>query len=469
MNGRDEELLSAYFDGELPDDEKTRAEQLLADDLAARELLDDAADLAGWIRNLPRPPAPAGMHQSVMARIHAATAPQLASSPARRPNWRRRAIWATVSAAGLLLAVVLQRQWPAPAGSERGQVAAILADHKADDAYVAAEPVVTGLATTMRMEQSEPVAVDTWYTAMSNSVDIQQRLAEALERGDAPVVGEERADLAEIGDRVVVIRYRFIDKLQLPGEVQLVLTQKGITEMTGEAAAGEAEQLGEGDQRPLAAFYVEAPESDLQSAVATFTTLDGVTDVTTNFVSTTAAAAGERMSIFDAPESGETTNRPEQSGDEDRRPLAFDAAAGGEAQDSLPASAGKTVAQSTPALPQADESAPQDRSAALGVEAAESSPTHRFQLAAPIANGYQVAVPAEQQLIKELQDQAGESLERADGESQESKLAANPSQPATQPTQRWNFFFGKPHRGPTAPPSSDRVRAVIVLVPEPAE
>ena len=49
MNGRDEELLSAYYDGELPEEERSRAEQLLTDELAARDMLDEVAEVSGWI------------------------------------------------------------------------------------------------------------------------------------------------------------------------------------------------------------------------------------------------------------------------------------------------------------------------------------------------------------------------------------------------------------------------------------
>ena len=52
MNGRDEELLSAYYDGELPDEEKARAEQWLTDDVSAREVLDEVAEVSSWIREL---------------------------------------------------------------------------------------------------------------------------------------------------------------------------------------------------------------------------------------------------------------------------------------------------------------------------------------------------------------------------------------------------------------------------------
>lgn len=463
MNGRDEELLSAYYDGELPDDEQSCAAQLLSDDPSARELLDDLADVAGWIRALPRPSAPADTRHAVLARLQRATAPLPAASRAATPrsNWRRRAVWATVSVAGLLVALVLQRSWTVPGGIPVSDATVALSDRDTDALSSTEEAAVASLATTMRIEQPEPAAVDTWHMAMSNSIGIQQRFAEALERGEAPVIGEERADLTEIGDRVVVIRYRVVDRLQLPGEVQLVLTQKGITEVSGDLPSGETEQLRDSDSRQLAAFYVEAPESDLTSAVATFTTLDGVTDVTTNFVATTTAPIHDGLTIADADQDGEAAPRSEQPALENRRSLAFDALASGRAKDDLEAPAATPAA---PAPQLFDDSPSQDRPLALDV--AEAAPARSSQFAAPRARGYQVAVPAEQELIEELQVRSAETTEHANGVMIPQSRVASARQPSSGPTRR---NLNDRRFGSTAPPPADRVRAVIVLLPEPAE
>src|SRR5262245_40665878 len=114
MSGRNEELLSAYFDGELTDDEKVLVEQLLADDIAARETLDEVAEVSGWIRSLPRPAAPADLHAAVLARVRAATTPVQAASSATRPKRRHQLHWIAATAASLLITFVIYRAWPVP-------------------------------------------------------------------------------------------------------------------------------------------------------------------------------------------------------------------------------------------------------------------------------------------------------------------------------------------------------------------
>jgi hypothetical protein len=52
--GPDDELLSAYLDGELPADERQRVERLLADQPESRQLLDELRALGGTLAVLPR-------------------------------------------------------------------------------------------------------------------------------------------------------------------------------------------------------------------------------------------------------------------------------------------------------------------------------------------------------------------------------------------------------------------------------
>ena len=61
-----EELISAYFDGELSADERARAEQVLLDDPQARRLLDQFRRLRGHVRQLPRHTLPGDFCQQVL-------------------------------------------------------------------------------------------------------------------------------------------------------------------------------------------------------------------------------------------------------------------------------------------------------------------------------------------------------------------------------------------------------------------
>src|SRR5262245_312418 len=64
-----DELLSAYLDGELPDEERRTVEARLASDPEARKLLDELRQTAAAVRGLPRRSAPAGLANAVRARL----------------------------------------------------------------------------------------------------------------------------------------------------------------------------------------------------------------------------------------------------------------------------------------------------------------------------------------------------------------------------------------------------------------
>lgn len=447
MNGRDEELLSAYFDGELPDAEKSRAEQLLTEDVGAREALDEVAEVSGWIRALPRPAAPEAIQRDVMARILNGAAPQPISpaTNAARPSKWRQARWAAVSAAGLLLAVVLYQSWPETdlrmaANVERsGHVV----DEGADDVSVLG--TVEPRAAEMLAYRDDQVRV-----ARSNSMQLQQQFAQMLESGDAPVAGEERSDLAQIGNRVVVIKYRVVDVEKLPGEVHLMLTENGIVDVAG--VESDAPALAEaGEHSQLEAFYVEAPESKFESALTSFYSINGVTDVSTNYVSTLAApaenASGREWGIIDESVNGPPIASPATDfvpsgapADEPHSPLGLAAA---------PASADPSASESAPAEGRGDASTPE-------------VPKQTAAGSRPDFDAYQVAVPAEKALLEELREQEVELRDQNGDGVQEAKVAQAPK---SSPALRQSRFFDRT-KEQSPPPPSQRIRAVIVLVPE---
>lgn len=74
-----EELVSAYFDGELSGDERVRAERLLVEEPRARQLLNEFRALRAGVRELPRHSLPADFSQQVLKR---AERQMLAGQPA---------------------------------------------------------------------------------------------------------------------------------------------------------------------------------------------------------------------------------------------------------------------------------------------------------------------------------------------------------------------------------------------------
>lgn len=69
LDPQDEERLSAYLDGELSSDEQARVEQLLADEPAARQLLDELRAVSSTLQGLPRTRAPGDLAADVLREI----------------------------------------------------------------------------------------------------------------------------------------------------------------------------------------------------------------------------------------------------------------------------------------------------------------------------------------------------------------------------------------------------------------
>ncbi len=69
LDPQDEERLSAYLDGELSSDEQARVEQLLADEPAARQLLDELRAVSSTLQGLPRTHVPGDLAADVLREI----------------------------------------------------------------------------------------------------------------------------------------------------------------------------------------------------------------------------------------------------------------------------------------------------------------------------------------------------------------------------------------------------------------
>ena len=112
-----EDLISAYFDGEVTADERRQVEALLESSAEFRQQLDETARLSALLHSFPREAAPAGLVSQVQHAIEglASPPPRLAPSPAtpRAPskNWRREwtafGVGILATMASLLLVVSL--------------------------------------------------------------------------------------------------------------------------------------------------------------------------------------------------------------------------------------------------------------------------------------------------------------------------------------------------------------------------
>jgi anti-sigma factor RsiW len=81
----DDELLSAYLDNELAPEERARVEVRLADDPAARQLLDELRSVSHAVKGLPARPLGADIRDTVLRRAERA---MLASKPGERASAR---------------------------------------------------------------------------------------------------------------------------------------------------------------------------------------------------------------------------------------------------------------------------------------------------------------------------------------------------------------------------------------------
>ena len=95
-----DELISAYFDGEVTPDERAEVERLLESSTELRQQLDETSKLSAFLHSFPRESAPRDLTANVQKRVEAATLPT--STPLSSPqlkNWRRE--W-TAFGAGIL-------------------------------------------------------------------------------------------------------------------------------------------------------------------------------------------------------------------------------------------------------------------------------------------------------------------------------------------------------------------------------
>jgi hypothetical protein len=288
---------------------------------------------------------------------------------------------------------------------------------------------------------------------MSNSLAFQGRLTEAIKEGKVLVAGEELSDLAQVGDQVVVITCRIVDVEKLPGEVQLVLTNHGMVNLSGEQPGLAV--LESAESQKLDAFYVEAPESNFNSAITELTGLDGVT-VTTNFVSAPAEpASGEESQS--AEEKTRSFNFAQNEGVANKPSDQPEASANGSA----------SLAPLVASAPASEAAPPAEQAVAEESLLGAKTEARMSKTAAIPADGYQVAVRAQAELVQKLQEQ-----ERFDYDTNDfSDLSARPAPPqrAANGVFRQNvlYFANNGVQGP--PPAPDRVRAVILVVPEKAE
>ena len=84
-----EELISAYFDGEVSPDERGEIERSLESSSELRQQLDETSKLSALLHSFPRESAPRELAANVQKQVNAATQPALAQTATVQECWRR--------------------------------------------------------------------------------------------------------------------------------------------------------------------------------------------------------------------------------------------------------------------------------------------------------------------------------------------------------------------------------------------
>jgi len=304
-----EELISAYFDGEVTAEERARVEALLESDPAARRALEEIRSLSGLVREMPAPPAPQELSAAVMQNIErqmllgppaAQGAPARSALPAAR---RLRWIYGggALAAAALLFVAVsllsnrgeegaevanLDHTIPvaAPAADESFGVSTADHDFSAagESARMASRSDRSGADPATVTEGSRPARTLAVPAAPSfagesaptvSSLNGRSRLVFGTDVRDAEI-GQVVQALEHQEGRVTVVTLTVVDRMEGLRGFQSLLARNSISpEMVSVdngapvrdesgATADASESAGE-----LVCLYVEAPSERLSAVL----------------------------------------------------------------------------------------------------------------------------------------------------------------------------------------------------------
>lgn len=138
----DDELLSAYLDGELTEEQRAAVEQRLANDPAARKTLEALRGISAKVQALPQEPLGRDLKQQVLKQIQkepSAILPQYDVYPETTAGQRRAWIWAGLAVAAALMLMFLvdpdrQQHAPVVAVDQKAELEKAVSAKKSRDA-----------------------------------------------------------------------------------------------------------------------------------------------------------------------------------------------------------------------------------------------------------------------------------------------------------------------------------------------
>ena len=434
MQPHDEELLSAFHDGELHGDDRRAIERMLDESAGAREAVEEFAEIRTALKALPRTVAPADLQPAVMRQLR--TSQPVAAPPQRRRHPSLRWIVSTAACVTIVVGVYSLSEFVGPAEqNERVATMDAPAAHmRQPDAFAAGDPVAMEAAMPGPPRGAAPDAALAMNAPAFEAVD-RERLQSLIAEGTIPLPGEMIIDFREIDDQLMLIEYSVVDvHEQLFGQVEVILERCGIKRLAQSGEFGEPVAQPSGE---MFGIYVDAPSEQFDKAVAELGLVDGI-------VAVSAAAPAE--------EAANMLNRSRLQSE----PGVADRAAAA-APEAPPSSARNTRRDAQPpgAEVQAADAAPAESAPLAGDAAAGQPPAQSLQL----------RVPLRSELLSELQEEQAQSDRALQQRQSLDPAQLDPAQ--FDPAQR-----DRSHEPAAAPtdtdaPSPERVRVILVFVRSP--
>ena len=308
MNGQfDEELLSAFHDGELPDPERQSVEDRIAEaGSEARELLDDYAELSNSLRSLPTSQAPPDFRDVVMRQVQGLS--DVRSKPTAAQRSRRPLLfWTGGTAASLLIAVGLfqlvnsRHDFSAMSDVELAENSDATTAPAMEMAYAQEVADSAAVGLTAPAESPEPVSIASEADSMLDDAPLSiaandNRLLNLLRSlAEAPDVGEHVDVVQEVGGELVLIKFQVVDVIKAYGEFQILLDQIGI-----ERVNSEGDEFSDDDllaENRLRGIFLEASNDEMLAALEGMSSTGSVVLADTSGVDMASALGVDRNEI----------------------------------------------------------------------------------------------------------------------------------------------------------------------------
>lgn len=311
-----EELISAYFDGEVTPAERAVVERWLAESPDRRQEFEDIGQVSALLHSLPTPDAPDELAAATMRRIERETllAPGPATAPQRTARRERIVAFSAffVTVAATVLVMLTSRSWMPQsdmvAMTESPALLANRAEGLADNMDRAAPPVpalALGESATAFREGTESRSsrgLDVAHSererlpsspkpeaqpapASAAAKPVEERLAgqpsERMLLKDRDLrIGSVIPYLETSGDTIALIEVTVVDVRQAAGEMQVLLRKNAVPAADSAEPGQPQSKTTSRDADQLIAVYVEGTSAQLAAILDSMEQQDTVLGMT---------------------------------------------------------------------------------------------------------------------------------------------------------------------------------------------